>query len=103
MPPEQVNQRMLALEGALEELEVPGKHVSVYRRTGNGLKEFAYYAHETEMFMSALNSALASHERYPIEIKFYEDADWSDFRCLLSDFGYAQQVLAAAARKPSRG
>jgi hypothetical protein len=90
MPPDEVNQSMLALEDALEELEVPGKHVSVYRRTGNGLKEFAFYACDTDTFMSSLNSALAPHPRYPIEIKFYEDKEWSDFRRLLADFDSAE-------------
>ena len=103
MPPEQVNQKMLALEDALEELEVPGEHVSVYRRTGNGLKEFAYYARDNEAFMQSLNSALASHERYPIEISFYEDAKWSDFSRLLADFGSAQQCVAADRAKPRSG
>jgi len=99
MPSEQVNQDMLKLEDALEELEVPGSHVSVYRRTGNGLKEFAFYARDTERFMCSLNASLASHSRYPIEIKFYEDSEWSDFRRLLADFDPAQQSVQPDRRE----
>ena len=93
MPSEHVNQGMLKLEDALEEMEVPGKHVSVYRRTGNGLKEFAFYARSTHEFMHSLNASLASHSRYPIEIKFYEDKEWSDFRRLLADFDPSQHSV----------
>jgi hypothetical protein len=78
---------------------VPGRHVSVYRRTGNGQKEFAYYARSTDEFMSSLNASLASHSRYPIEIKFYEDKDWSDFRRLLADFDPAQQAVQPDRRE----
>jgi hypothetical protein len=99
MPSEQVNQHMLKLEDALEELEVPGKHVSVYRRTGNGLKEFAFYARGRDEFMQSLNASLASHSRYPIEIKFYEDREWSDFRRLLADFDPAQQSVQPDRRE----
>jgi Family of unknown function (DUF695) len=99
MPSEQVNQEMLKLEDALEELEVPGKHVSVYRRTGNDLKEFTFYARGTDEFMHSLNAALVSHSRYPIEIKFYEDKDWSDFRRLLADFDPAQQSVQSDRRE----
>lgn len=91
MPLEHINQDMLKLEDALEKMEVPGKHVSVYRRTGDGLKEFAFYARGTDEFMHSLNASLASHSRYPIEIKFYEDKEWSDFRRLLADFDPSQQ------------
>ncbi|OHX35021.1 hypothetical protein BJL95_16545 [Methylomonas sp. LWB] len=84
---------MLKLEDALEQLEVPGKHVPVYRRTGNGLKEFAFHARGTDEFMHSLNVSLASHSPYPIEIKFYEDGEWSDFRRLLADFDPTQQAI----------
>lgn len=101
MPSEPVNRSMLDLEDALEALEVPSRHVSVYRRTGNDLKEFVYYACDTDSFMNALNTALASHPRYPIQIKFYQDQDWSDFRRLLSDFDPAQQSVQPDRREDS--
>jgi hypothetical protein len=99
MPSEQVNRDMLALEDALEAVEVPSRHVSVYRRSGNDLKEFAYYACDTDSFMNALNSALSSRARYPIEIKFYEDKDWSHFRPLLAEFDLAQQSVEPDRRE----
>lgn len=89
MPPEATNQRMLALEDALQVLEAPGQCRSAYRRTGNGLKEFVFYIHDRDGFMARLNAVLAGEERYPIEVRFYEDPDWSDFRKLLEDFAGA--------------
>jgi len=89
MPPELTNQKMLALEDALDKLESPAQCVSAYRRTGNNLKEFVYYIHDREMFLDSLNSVLQTHEHYPIEINFYEDKEWSDFRKLQADFADA--------------
>ena len=99
MPSEEINKKMLMLEEALEPLEQTGKHVLVYCRTGNGFKEFAYYAYNTEAFMDSLNCALASHDRYPIETRFYEDREWSDFCKLLENFGYAQQSVQPDRRE----
>ena len=98
MPSDQVNRAMQALEDSLEALEVPGGLSFVYCRTGNGLKEFSYYTHDTGAFMIAVNQALASSERYPIEIDFYEDAEWSEFRKLLVDFGYPQPSATGDAK-----
>lgn len=87
MPPEEVNQRMLTLEHAIEEaLENQDLCRHAYSRTGNHLKELAYYIPDREKFMAAFNEALQSHPRYPIEINFYEDPEWQDFRAILDLF-----------------
>lgn len=80
MPPESVNQQMIALERAIDALESPALCRHAYSRTGNGLKEFVYYISDQDGFMSAFNDALHGHPRYPIEITFYEDRQWSDFQ-----------------------
>jgi hypothetical protein len=87
MPPEAVNERMMVLEDAMQaSVERKGFCRNVYNRTGNNLKEFAYYIRDRDSFSDALNAALADHPRYPIEIKFYEDPEWTDFLDLLKDF-----------------
>lgn len=90
MPPADENQRMIVLEDTIEnEIDNPSLLRHVYSRTGNGLKEFVYYVHERDQFLERLNNALAGHARYPIEINFYEDTQWEDFRRLLDDFADA--------------
>ena len=87
MPPEEINQRMIALEHAIEEsLEDNGLSRHAYSRTGNGLKELVYYISDREDFMAAFNDALQSHPRYPIEINLYEDPEWKDFQKILEMF-----------------
>ncbi len=89
MPLEGDNKRMIVLEDTIEEaMEESQMYLHAYSRTGNNLKEFAYYSTSQEDFMSILNQALAEHELYPIEIKFYEDEEWTDFKKLLEDFKY---------------
>jgi hypothetical protein len=90
MPENSINERMMQLEDALEEgIEDLSICTHVYSRTGNNLKEFVYQIRDDDEFINALNSALSSHERYPIEIAFYEDKEWKDFKELLNDFNKA--------------
>lgn len=86
MPPETVNQEMLALEHAIDGTESPALCRHAYSRTGNGLKELVYYTSDQDQFMDALNDALREHPRFPIEITFYEDRQWSDFQKLRERF-----------------
>ena len=80
MPPVAINDRMIALERAIEEIEAVSLCRHAYSRTGNGLKEFAYYITDRDRFMDAFNIAVRNHPRYPIEIEFYEDLEWADFQ-----------------------
>jgi hypothetical protein len=80
MPPTPTNDRMIALEHAIDAIEAAALCRHVYSRTGNGLKELAYYITDRDEFMGALNNELRTHPRYPIEINFYEDREWSDFQ-----------------------
>lgn len=45
-----------------------------------------YYIHDQEEFLALFNKALDGHPQYPIEINFYEDGEWDDFKKLLNDF-----------------
>jgi len=87
MPPKKTNERMVALEHTIEEsLESEGLCRHAYSRTGNNLKELVYYIADRDKFMAGFNSALADHPRYPIEINFYKDPEWEDFRKIQSQF-----------------
>lgn len=87
MPLEDINQRMITLEDAIENhIENDNALRHVYSRTGNNLKELVYYIHDREQFLRAFNEILSGHPRYPIEINFYEDAEWKDFKRLRNDF-----------------
>ena len=36
--------------------------------------------------MEILNRTLEKHDAYPIEINFYEDKEWTDFKTVIKDF-----------------
>ena len=78
---------MVILEDALEK-SMTGTDIftHVYSRTGNNLKELVYYTKIQDEFMSMLNKTLEKHDAYPIEINFYEDKEWTDFKKILKDF-----------------
>ena len=61
MPPHDINEQMIALEHAVDEIEAASLCRHAYSRTGNGLKEFAYYIADRERFMTAFNDALRNH------------------------------------------
>ena len=87
MPPTEENQKMIALEDAIvDNLENDKILRHVYSRTGNNLKEFVYYIHEQGQFLELFNKTLSGRPKYPIEISFYEDIEWEDFKRVLSDF-----------------
>ncbi|MEQ9264378.1 MAG: DUF695 domain-containing protein [Balneolaceae bacterium] len=87
MPLEEVNNKMIVLEDAIEDtIDSFNQYQHAYSRTGNNLKELVYYCGSQNEFMNLLNKTLANHERYPIEIKFYKDPEWSEFKKLIEDF-----------------
>lgn len=87
MPLKDVNKKMIVLEDAIDNAMNSSKLFQhAYSRTGNNLKEFIYYSTNQDDFMKVLNDALAEHERYPIEINFYQDEEWSEFQKLIDDF-----------------
>jgi hypothetical protein len=87
MPLPAVNQRMIDLETAIEShLEREGFLRHAYSRTGHNLKELVYYIHDRDSFTLELNKALDGREHYPIEIVFYDDVNWDDFKRLLGRF-----------------
>lgn len=87
MPLNDENQSMILLEDAIEDhIENDRVLRHIYSRTGNNLKELVYYISDQDKFLDSFNKALNGHQRYPIEINFYQDAKWEDFKRLLNDF-----------------
>ncbi|KYG81746.1 hypothetical protein MB14_13005 [Roseivirga ehrenbergii] len=87
MPPHEINEKMIDLEEAIENIKSSfKKYQHAYSRTGNNLKELVYYSASQDDFMASLNKTLTKHERYPIEIDFYEDPEWREFKKLIEDF-----------------
>ena len=81
MPQREVHQMMNAFEDALEagteKRNVAFQALSI---TGNGKKEWRYYAADTDNFMESLNADLVGHEAYPLEIQSFLDPEWSALR-----------------------
>jgi hypothetical protein len=83
MPQAADNTRLNELEGIIhEKLEPAGHCILVISRTGNGQREWSYYIRDRDEFIAAFNDALADKPRFPIEITFYEDPQWSELRDL---------------------
>lgn len=79
MPPKGINERMRALEEALEKsVEAIDICEHAISKTGNNTKEFIYYISDKKVFIDRLNKALVKHKRYPIEINFYKDPKWTE-------------------------
>ena len=87
MPLKSDNERMIILEDLIMNSEFLEKSfVHAYSRTGNNLKELNFYCETQKEFMRILNIILANNKRFPIELNFYEDKEWSEFKTLLKDF-----------------
>ena len=92
LPSEAENQRMIILEDVIENnIEKEGFLRHVYSRTGNNLKELVYYINDQDRFLEAFNDVLSDHQRYPIEINFFQDEKWEDFQRLLGNFSKATE------------
>lgn len=79
MPEKALNERMIQLEDAIKDgVVATGFCEHAISKTGSNLKELIYYIHNRDTFLERLNVTLRAHERYPIEITFYEDPDWKE-------------------------
>jgi hypothetical protein len=79
MPVKAINERMVRLEKAIKDgVEATGFCEHAISKTGSSLKELIYYTHDRDSFLERLNVVLRTHERYPIEITFYEDPEWKE-------------------------
>ncbi|MDX1633898.1 MAG: DUF695 domain-containing protein [Marinobacter sp.] len=87
MPSAEDNLRMFELEDLIEEeVATPNALRHVYSRTGNHLKELVYYLRNRDEFLFRFNQVMSGRSRFPIDLHFFEDEDWQDFRELLAAF-----------------
>jgi hypothetical protein len=81
MPERDIHKKMNAFEDALEagteKRQVAFQALSI---TGDGKKEWRYYAADMDEFMNSLNTDLSEHEEYPLQIQSFLDPDWSALR-----------------------
>ena len=76
-PPDAEWNRMERFEDAISDLMWErGCSYLMNISTGLGMREWCFYARNRDDFMKRFNAALASHQRYPVEIKFYDDPEW---------------------------
>ena len=79
--PEPTEHRLMnLLEDALEPITEDG-HVATLAlvSTGEGLREWIFYARSAENFLDRLNTALAAQPAFPIEIHTASDPTWSTY------------------------
>jgi uncharacterized protein DUF695 len=60
-------------------VEKPGFAVLALVSTGQGLREWTYYARSEQEFLEVLNHALARASRFPLEIHAAPDPQWSTY------------------------
>jgi hypothetical protein len=81
LPATEMNREMNEFERAIDPLRKDhGNSQMAYVRTAFGVKEWLFYARDSDAFMHAFNERLAGHPRYPLEISFYADAKWKLWR-----------------------
>jgi len=81
MPDHAELESMYRLEDLLKPVaEDSGLAVLTMVSTGEGLREWTYYARSEEAFFKALNAVLASEARFPIEIHAAEDLPWKTYQ-----------------------
>lgn len=77
LPSAAERERMNTLEDTLDLIDAVILRPA-FTRTGNNVKELAYYIGDREQFLASLNRVLRNHPRYPIEISFYDDPQWRE-------------------------
>jgi len=80
MPPDDVADRMGQLEDLLEEAFVGAcqAFLSVIA-TGNGVREWQWYARDPDDVMTMVNQTLGELEPFPVEFSFQYDPDWTAY------------------------
>ncbi|MEZ8278576.1 DUF695 domain-containing protein [Vibrio cyclitrophicus] len=87
MPLSDVNNSMMELEDIIENLIANNSFIKhAYSRTGNNLKELVYYIADNDKFLEYFNEEASGKQKYPIEINFYKDEQWTELQGLLKDF-----------------
>lgn len=84
MPSEETNEAQIDFEDALEALDSEAFSFLMLVVTGNGRKEWHWYAFDVDAWMEKLNELLANHPEYPIEIENSYEPDWALYHNFIS-------------------
>jgi hypothetical protein len=77
MPSEEVVARMSQLEDLLEEaFEGSEQAFLTVIVTGNGVREWQWYARNPDDVMKLVNETLGELEPFPVEFSFQDDPEW---------------------------
>jgi len=68
-------------------LESPGAAYMVIAATGNGLRQWHWYARDTEELMTLVNEVLEECEPFPVEFSVDEDPNWDAYNQLRGNLG----------------
>jgi len=80
MPTPEVNEQQTTFDVALDELTGDNGYAELVRvATGNGLKEWLFYATDPEVFGENFNRLLSSRPQYPVTVEFEEDPEWQEW------------------------
>ncbi|MEK8031598.1 DUF695 domain-containing protein [Ideonella sp. DXS29W] len=53
--------------------------VLVWVSTGEGVREWVYYAKSKDEFMNKVDEALRGHHRFPVQFKLWKDPQWTRY------------------------
>lgn len=90
LPSAEERERINTLEDTLDQIDA-GILRPAFSRTGNNLKELAYYIGDRKRFLESLNRVLRGHPKYHIEISFYEDPQWRELERFIDGVQSAEQ------------
>jgi hypothetical protein len=80
MPSDEVVDRMSRLEDLLvEAFEGAGQAFLTVVATGNGVREWQWYARDPDGVMALVNDALGESEPFPVEFSIQDDPDWAGY------------------------
>ena len=80
MPPSEQNEAQVRLEDAIDCLGNGEHGCLMLVFTGNGRKEWLYYARDPQQWMAILSTCLAGHPAYPLEIEHWPDREWDTWQ-----------------------
>ncbi|MDF1781819.1 MAG: DUF695 domain-containing protein [Alcanivoracaceae bacterium] len=93
MPSDAVQRSMREFEAIFATMFGQGiSHFDAYTVSGNSLKKIVLYVTERDEFVRGLNEVLADSPIYPLEINFFEDADWNGLVHIQHEFGVVEDA-----------
>ena len=77
MPPAADNEQQCEFEDAIISIGEGHEGSLMLVTTGNGEKQWLFFVQDPEAWIATLNERLTGHDRYPLEIDHWPDAEWT--------------------------